>query len=210
MVKIKICGLTNYDDALCSANLGADILGFIFTESKRKISPVKAKKIINSLPRNKVQTAGVFYNQSLKDILNIAYFSEIDIIQLHGNEPPELCRHIKNKIIKRIKINKNSNRKIILSKIRKYRVSYFLLDPGKGDGKTFDWKIASFIKYPIFLAGGLNPSNINKALKTVKPFGVDVCSGVEKKPGKKDPDKLENFINIVKKFKEFNYAKFAG
>lgn len=195
--KVKICGITNMKDALLAAEYGADFLGFIFTKSKRQIQPEKARKIIKRV-KNVVTTVGVFMDDSLEFIKKVIQEAEIDIVQLHGKETPEFCQKIEKRVIKRIHVNNYDTHQTLIRKMRDFSVFSFLLDPGTGSGKTFDWTIASNINLPLIIAGGLNPNNVKEMIQLLHPFGVDVSSGVEKKIGKKDPEKIRRFIEEVK------------
>jgi phosphoribosylanthranilate isomerase len=194
--RIKICGITNLKDACVAVEFGADALGFIFTKSPRQIPPEKAKRIIQQLAPF-VTTVGVFMDAPLKFVEEIAQFTGIDVVQLHGNEQPEYCQKIKKRVIKRMNVRKTDTKATLIGKMQSYLVSAFLLDPGEGSGKTFDWKIAKGIDFPIIIAGGLNPENVGQAIKIVRPYGVDVSSGVEKTLGKKDGEKIKLFIKEV-------------
>ena len=195
--RLKICGITNKEDAIIVANLGADALGFVFAESKRKIIPEKAKEIIKILPPF-ITTVGIFMDTPLTEVIEISEFTSIDAVQLHGNETPEYCEKIKRKIIKSILITASDTKESLLSKMENYSVSAFILDPGKGSGKTFEWDIAKGIKKPLIIAGGLNPDNVKRVIRILHPYGVDVSSGVEKDYGKKDTEKVEKFIAEVR------------
>ena len=206
MTKVKICGITNIEDALASCEYGADALGFIFyKKSPRFIEPERVKKIIRELPPF-VTTVGVFVDDDADRISEIADAAKLDIIQLHGSEPPEFCNVFKRKIIKAFKIQGQGARgKGQENEIRRYTVSAYLLDTYKegvegGTGETFNWEIAKEAKGfgRIILAGGLTPQNVAEAVETVMPYGVDVSSGVEQKPGKKDLQKVKNFIERAK------------
>ena len=206
MTKVKICGITNIEDALASCEYGADALGFIFyKKSPRFIEPERVKKIIRELPPF-VTTVGVFVDDDADRISEIADAAKLDIIQLHGSEPPEFCNVFKRKIIKAFKIQGQGARgKGQENEIRRYTVSAYLLDTYKegvegGTGEIFDWEIAKEAKRfgRIILAGGLTPQNVAEAVETVMPYGVDVSSGVEQKPGKKDLQKVKNFIERAK------------
>lgn len=202
MTKIKICGITNLEDALMAVEMGADALGFIFSEvSQRKISPERAEQIIPVLPPF-IKTVGVFVNQSAEEIKEISAKTCIDVIQLHGHESPTFCRSFKQKVIKAIHVENKSD----LFKMTEYKVSAFVLDSkveGKfgGTGRTFNWDFAVEAKKlgPVILSGGLNPENIAEAIDQVNPYAVDVASGVEVEPGVKDPDKVAAFIKEVRK-----------
>ena len=207
-VWVKICGITNIEDALRVVELGADALGFVFYEkSPRKITKEKAKEIIDKIQtvKPRVVKVGLFVDELEERVNEITSYCNFDILQFHGDETPNYCKKFPQKIIKAFKIKDKES----LVNIPKYEVDYYLLDayseelPG-GTGKTFNWDLAKEAKEfgkPIILSGGLNPENIIEALKKVLPFGVDVSSGVELFPGQKDHKKLEEFITKVKGFK---------
>jgi phosphoribosylanthranilate isomerase len=195
--QVKICGITTIEDGVMASELGADALGFVFAQSKRKISPDTARNIIKNL-HPFITTVGVFMNEKIKNIHQIADYTGIDIIQLHGTEPPEYCRKIKKRVIKRINVSKDDTTATLIKKIEKYPASAFLLDPGGGSGQTFAWEKALGIDFPLIIAGGLTPENVKELIRLLKPYGVDVSSGVEVVPGKKDKEKLGKFIEEVK------------
>ncbi len=198
-IKIKVCGITNLEDGLIVSNFGADALGFIFAPSPRNIEPEIAKNIIEKLPPF-ITTVGVFKNERLDVVNKIISLTGIDVVQLHGSEPPEYCRLIKGvRIIKRIKIDDSSNPVGIIKEMAGYSVSAYLFDPGEGSGRTFDWKIIKTIGGRFIVAGGLNEKNVGTMIKMLRPYGVDVCSGVESSPGKKDPEKIREFIKEVRR-----------
>ncbi len=197
-VKVKICGMTNYGDAMMAAEFGADAVGFIFyKKSPRYVSEKTVKNII--LPPF-VSRVGVFVNEDADRINRIADSCKLDLIQLHGDESPAFCKKIKRKVIKAVRLRGSKS----LELLSKYMVEGFLLDayeeniPG-GTGKTCDWSLVRRAKKfgPIILAGGLSPSNVENAILRVQPYGVDVCSGVERAPGKKDRSKVRDFIQAV-------------
>ena len=203
MTKIKICGITNVEDATWAANLGADALGFVFyKDSPRCIREDTAKEIIRKLPPF-VSSVGVFVNEKEDRVREISADCCLDILQFHGNESPDFCSHFDKKVIKAFSINDRKYLEVIPS----YQVSAVLLDTYYeeiygGGGKAFNWELASESKRfagRVILAGGLDPANVLKAIQMVEPYGVDVSSGVESKPGKKDHVKLEKFIKTVKK-----------
>ncbi len=195
--KIKICGLTNLPDALMAAEYGADALGFIFAPSKRLIEPATARDIIRQLPPL-VTTVGVFMDVPLSDVIEISQFTGIDVVQLHGNEPPEYCDQIKTRVIKRFGVGPRDNAAGLMRKISTYNVSGYMLDPGAGDGQSFDWDIAKSITVPLIIAGGLHPDNVAELVAQLQPYGVDVSTGVETSPGKKDAAKVRGFIRSAK------------
>lgn len=198
MVKVKICGITNPDDALAAVDAGADALGFVFfKDSPRHIRPAEAGRIIRQLPPF-VVTVGVVVNETAETIAAMAAEAGVDCIQLHGDESPALCNSFR-RVIKAVRVASPDS----LGPIESCRglVSAFLLDtftPGAmgGTGRTFNWDIAAEAKQygPIILAGGLTPDNVAEAIRHVRPYGVDVSSGVEREKGKKDHDKVSLFI----------------
>jgi len=199
MVKIKICGITNLEDALSAGKLGCDALGFVFfKQSPRYITPEHAGDIIKYLPKHIIKI-GVFRNAAEKKIRQIAKFCKLDILQFHGQESPQFCQRFKGyKIIKVFRIKDKIDTRFVLKyKSFAYLFDTFTSSAAGGTGKSFDWKLIGNlrgVKQPIFLAGGLNPKNINRAIKTACPDWVDVSSGVESAPGKKDYAKLKKFI----------------
>jgi phosphoribosylanthranilate isomerase len=202
MVKVKICGITNIDDAMAAVDSGADALGFVFfRESPRYVSPKKAASIIAELPPF-MQTIGVFANESPENIGAAVSSARIDLVQLHGDESPAMCR-LTRRVIKAIRI-KSLDSLAPLSRYARH-VTGFLLDaytPDKlgGTGMIFNWDIAVEAKQfgQIILAGGLTPDNVAEAVRYVKPYGVDVSSGVEQNKGKKDHEKMKLFIERAK------------
>ena len=202
MVKVKICGITNIEDAMAAIDAGADALGFVFfRESPRYISPENAKAIINALPPFIVKT-GVFVNEPIENIEKIISMTGVDLIQLHGNESPEMCRSSR-RIIKAFRVKSMES----MDPLNDYKelVSAFLLDTYTpdvlgGTGQIFNWDIAIEAKQfgRIILAGGLTPENIADAVKRVAPYAVDVSSGIESKRGKKDHKKMQFFIERAK------------
>lgn len=199
MLRIKICGITNIEDAQEAVRFGADALGFVFSgKSPRTVNPETAREIIASLPPF-VTTLGVFVDETLERIEEIAALTGIDVIQFHGSESPEFCRQVSCKFIKAIRVKDITDLKIL----EQYNdASAILLDTyspetSGGTGKTFNWEIAVEAKKygNIILAGGLNPENIEEAVKTVRPYAIDVSSGIEgHEKGKKDHQKLRLFI----------------
>jgi phosphoribosylanthranilate isomerase len=202
-IKVKICGTTSLKDAFLAVESGADAIGFIFYKmSPRNISQKEAKEIILQLPPF-IETVGVFVNETSDKINRIAEQCKLNSIQLHGEESPALCRRVKRKVIKAFRVKNADSLKSIAS----YDVSGFLLDSYNdgskgGSGQVFDWNLALRVKKqgPVILAGGLNPYNVFTAIHRVKPYGVDVCSGVEKSPGIKDHEKIREFIKSVRRF----------
>lgn len=201
-VRIKICGITNEEDALAAARFGADALGFIFAPSPRQIAPEKARQIIKVLPPL-VQTVGVFVDENLGEVSSVAEMCGLDILQFHGSESADYCDSFDHRVIKAVRLR---NRQDIES-LAKYDgvVQALLLDtylPDKlgGTGMTFNWEWALEAgKYGrIILAGGLNPENVAAAISIVKPYGVDASSSLEQSPGVKDHEKMAQFIERVR------------
>jgi phosphoribosylanthranilate isomerase len=201
-VKVKICGITNLPDALAAIDAGADALGFMFyKESPRCLSPEAAAEIIRQLPPF-VAKVGVFVNASADVIRKTATTAALDTLQLHGDETPDFCRQFSLPVIKAFRIRCAG----CLEPLKKYQTAAWLLDsyvtakPG-GTGAVFNWDLAVQAKSfggHIILAGGLTPQNIAEAVRKVQPYAVDVSSGVESAPGKKDPAKLRQFITGAK------------
>jgi len=201
-IRIKICGITRFEDAKIAANLGVDALGFIFfKKSPRYIDPLNASEIIRQLPPF-ISRVGVFVNESADEISSIIKISGINVLQLHGSESPEFCRNYSIPVIKSFSIKPDCD----LSIIDNYSTSGILLDTWNssmhgGSGKTFDWKVAQNIcnKFNnVIIAGGLGPANIEEAVNSLNPYGVDINSGVEISPGIKNPHKMRDTVRIIK------------
>lgn len=203
MLRIKICGITNLEDALLATELGADALGFIFyPPSPRSVTPDAARAIIAQLPPL-VTTVGVFVDEDAATVKELAAWVGLDWLQLHGQETPEYCRSLERRLIKTFRVRDENS----LAELAAYQgaAQAFLLDTYKkgqagGTGETFNWDLAREArKYgPIILAGGLTPANVAQAVAAARPQAVDVASGVEAFPGKKDPMKLTAFIKAVR------------
>ena len=204
MTRIKICGITNLDDGLEAIAAGVDALGFVFVpNTPRYITPSQAKLVIKQLPPF-ITNVGLFVDSEIDEIKDIVNHCKLDAVQLHGNESPEMCSQIslQTKVIKSFHVKKELQ--VLRNEIANYRVAAYLLDTfikGKagGTGQTFDWRIAEGLSQRIILAGGLTPDNIGTAIAQLQPYGVDVSSGVEKSPGKKDTNKIYSFVRQVRK-----------
>ena len=201
-MEIKICGITNLKDATCVCKSGADAIGFIFyCKSPRYISPETARDIIKNLPPNFCKV-GVFVNHDPCDVKDIFSLCGLTMIQLHGDESPEYCRQFPaDTLIKAISYRTQKD----LYGLQDFPVKAILWDacePGYygGTGKTSNWDLAAMVKktHNLILAGGLNVSNINDAIMTVSPHAVDVNSGVEISPGRKDPVKIHSIIEMIR------------
>lgn len=205
MVRIKICGITSLDDALMAVEAGADALGFVFFRgSPRCISPEQTADIIRHLPPF-VQTVGLFVNEEPATVNTLADRCGLDLVQLHGEEPPDFCGFVKRRIIKAFRVKDASS----LDAMANYRVAACLLDAWSpaahgGTGTTFNWEIAAraAASRRIILAGGLSPDNVGEAIAAVNPYAVDVSSGVESAPGKKDVTLIRAFIEAVRQSSE--------
>ncbi len=191
---IKICGITNEEDALLSVALGADALGFVFAPSKRQVTPSLVKDIVKRLPQE-VQTFGVFVDELPDRVASIVHTSGLSGAQLHGSEGPRACAEVRSKMNYVIKAVAGDG--LSIDQYLNYPVDALLVDSAQpGSGAAFNWSLldASHARKKIILAGGLRPSNVQEAILTVKPFGVDVSTGVESYPGRKDPVALKTFI----------------
>ena len=201
IVKVKICGITNYKDAAAAVDMGADLLGFNFYQSSpRYIAPKEATEIINKLP-SFVDVAGVFVNASLKQINEIISDCQLNWVQLHGDEDPKFCKALASVNVKTMKALRVKDKKDI-EKADKFFTDAILLDafhPERygGTGTGFDWNIIGHIGKRVFLAGGINPDNATAAIE-LGVYGIDVCSGVESKPGKKDTKKMKKLFKNIR------------
>jgi phosphoribosylanthranilate isomerase len=222
MTWIKICGTTNLEDALAAAEAGADALGFVFAPSPRRISPRDAARIITALPVS-VEKIGVFVNQSLELVLDTVHKAGLTGVQLHGEEDGRFARRLQEehgsgqlRVIKVVAMGevgqgKGKGLAIAAQEDAAKMFSALLLDSGGsgkrgGSGALFDWQEAAPLarllakRVALIIAGGLNPDNVAKALRTFHPWGVDVVSGVEQAPGKKDIEKVRMFVAAVRQF----------
>ena len=202
MVRVKICGITNLNDARLAARLGADALGFNFYEkSVRFVTPIAAAEMIKQLGEP-VDKVGVFVNHTIDEILNAVEIASLDAVQLHGDESPQFVADLRARcgcrIIKALRVSPNFDHNDSLE----YRADGILLDGYStnsrgGTGETFDWemaKLTSTLVPELWLAGGLTPENVRLAVTEVRPYAVDACSSLESAPGVKDATKLERFI----------------
>jgi len=201
-VKVKICGITNLEDALAAVQAGADAIGFIFFEKSPRFIPVEEAAKIRRFINPFVHIVGVFVDPTYTFAREVIERVELDFIQFHGNESPELCRLFGEKAIKAFRVKNDFSPETC----RLYENMVWLLDTYSqsthgGTGMTFDWKIATQVKAlnpNIILSGGLTPENVAEAINIVRPLAVDVSSGVEISPGKKDKDKIKKFIKAAK------------
>ncbi|MGA9884775.1 MAG: phosphoribosylanthranilate isomerase [Candidatus Acidiferrales bacterium] len=202
-MRIKICGITSLTDARRAVASGADFLGFNFyPPSPRYVTPAKARRIVKKLPKG-IAAVGVFVNEPEEKMLEIARTVGLKYLQLHGDEPPAEVARLQRAfpVIKAVRVKKPFR----AAQLSRYRNANALLLDGfdrhlrGGAGKTFDWKIANLANFRarIFVAGGLAPENVADAVRVARPFAVDVSSGVESRPGKKDPARLKAFARAV-------------
>jgi phosphoribosylanthranilate isomerase len=201
MVRVKICGITNLEDALAAVKWGADALGFVFAPSPRQVTVEQVANIVAGLPPF-VCKVGVFVDSELQEIKETMRVCNLNLAQLHGSESPDFCEALFPQVIKSFRVESES----ILALLPRYKASAYLLDSYDatlkgGTGQSFDWGIAKKATYygPIILSGGLTPANVRQAIAQVQPYAVDVSSGVESKPGKKDHDKLRAFLEAAKR-----------
>jgi phosphoribosylanthranilate isomerase len=209
MIRVKICGITNLQDAQVAIKAGADFLGFIFyPQSPRHVKPEHVREIVTRIraqyPLPNIQLVGVFVDQSAQSVAWTLDFCDLDYAQLHGTETPEAVTTLMGRgfgVIKALRVRDGRT----LVELERYKATAYLLDayvPGQpgGTGHGFDWTLAVQAKThgPIVLAGGLTPDNVAQAVRTVCPWAVDVSSGVEAAPGRKDPDKVHRFIAEAK------------
>ncbi len=200
IVKVKICGITNYDDAVAALDLGADLLGFNFYhKSPRFVPPEKAGEIIGKLPAF-IDIAGVFVNESIEKINETRNICRLDWVQLHGDEDTDFCKQFLShnvKVMKAIRVKDQED----IEKAEDFFTDAILLDafdPDKygGTGLSFDWNVIGHINKRVFLAGGINPDNAAEAAE-LGVYGIDVCSGIEAEPGKKDHKKMKKLFENI-------------
>lgn len=203
MVHVKICGITNLEDALASVEAGANLLGFNFyPKSARYIEPAAALRIVDQLPRS-VMTVGVFVNEDKGMVEHIAKKLNLSAVQLHGDESVGYCREVKAPfVIKALRVHKYFE----ANRATRYDADAILLDGFTSDayggtGQTFDWSLAQRTQRlvpKLFLAGGLNINNVTTAIASVKPYAIDVCSSLELAPGRKDTARVRELIQAVR------------
>jgi phosphoribosylanthranilate isomerase len=208
---VKICGNTNLADALLAVNAGADAVGFVFGESKRRVTPEQVAAITLELPGT-VEKIGVIVNEMPQRVAEIVRIAGLTGVQLQGDETPEFTGELRRLGLRRLvkTVQASAGVDMLASRIAQYRsvVDSILLDSGSpaergGTGKRFAWKDAAVqlanVSVPVIVAGGLNPENVEEAIMTLRPWGVDVVTGVEREPGKKDPEKIAAFINAARR-----------
>ena len=213
MVKIKICGMRRSEDIEMANRYKPDFVGFVFAESPRKVSYEQAKEL-SELLSDEIVPVGVFVNDHMKIIVDLFKDGIIEMAQLHGDEDEKYIRNLKDKsieetgkqipVINAIEIKDGADYNDELLKWRDSASDYFILDSGKGSGKTFDWSLidkeSEFFKNSIFLAGGLNSENLALAIEEFNPFAVDLSSSVET-DGFKDEEKIKEIIEIMENYR---------
>lgn len=200
--KVKICGITNTADAKAAVAAGADALGFIFYEKSPRYVPITEAAEISSALEPMVMRVGVFVNAAEDFVLGAIRECGLTLLQFHGDEPPEFCGQFGLMNMKAFRVHGPET----LDRIPEYGTDAYLLDAFSsttlgGTGEKFNWELAVEAQKfgrPIFLAGGLTAENVAGAIRKVRPFGVDVSSGVERAPGQKDPDKMKAFVDAVR------------
>jgi phosphoribosylanthranilate isomerase len=207
-LRVKICGITNWKDAKIAIDAGADALGFNFcAKSPRRIAASHAKEIIRHMPGD-VAAVGVFVNGYAGEVLRIAHAANLGMLQLHGEESPATVERLAREypVLKAFRVGPRFR----VSELKRYAsAAGFLLDGYDmkrrgGTGRVFDWRVAREAKRygPVILAGGLRAENVADAIRQVKPFGLDVCSGVEEQPGRKDAKKVKSLMAAVRRVRQ--------
>jgi len=202
MTLVKICGITNLEDALCAVDAGAGALGFNFySPSPRYIDPENAREIIEKLPK-RVLTVGVFVNEEPERLKSIANGAGVTVLQLHGDESADYCAELRDwYVIKAFSVGEDFDASVVVD----YPVKAVMIDARHktlrgGTGLLSDWSVAKRIRElgkPLFLAGGLSPDNVREAITVVKPYAVDACSALEEHPGKKNQVRVAEFVRAV-------------
>ena len=213
MIRVKICGITEIEHALIASEAGTDFLGLVFAQSRRRVSQEKALQIVEAIHKQKKHPSmvGVFVNMPAEEVNRITEYCQLDLVQLSGDEDWRYCQQIERPVIKVIHIKKNYTAKNIISGIESgYILSLkqkpiclldtMIEDAYGGTGQTFNWQLAAEVsaRFPVIIAGGLAPENVAKLVREVKPWGVDVSTGVET-DGRKDAVKIKNFIKAVRR-----------
>ncbi|MDE2485492.1 MAG: phosphoribosylanthranilate isomerase [candidate division NC10 bacterium] len=203
MLRVKMCGITSDDDAWAAVEAGADALGFIFVEgTPRYIEPEAAAAIVARMPPF-VTTVGVFIDRTADEIERIMRASGLSLAQLHGNESPAECRRLPVPFVKAIRVRDERDLEVlrIYPQARAFLLDTYVADRPGGTGRTFPWEIAAKAarQTRVILSGGLTPDNVALAVAHVRPYAVDVCSGVEASPGRKDYQKVREFIEQARK-----------
>jgi phosphoribosylanthranilate isomerase len=203
MVKVKVCGITNPEDARVAADAGADAIGLVFAESPRRVSVERAREIASTLPEG-ILKVGVFVDAEPEEVLGIAREVGLDYAQLHGDEPPEAVAEIREGGVGVVKALRVRNAEA-LAAVERYEADLFLLDAWSakvrgGTGARFDWELAKSLKGRdnIVVSGGLNPENVREAIEFFEPYGVDASSSLEDRPGKKSGERVRRFVSAAR------------
>ncbi|MGH9089274.1 MAG: phosphoribosylanthranilate isomerase [Acidimicrobiales bacterium] len=207
---VKICGITSEADALLAVGLGADALGFVFAPSPRQVAPTLVADIVKRLPQE-VLTVGVFRDEAPQRVVEIAHHAGLGAVQLHGHETAEACRWVRQRLRCTIKAFTAGDRTI--ARFGDFGADYLLVDgPSPGSGELFDWRLGEGVADPgrLIVSGGLRPDNVAQAISHLRPFGVDVSSGVEAAPGRKDPTKLREFVRNARRAEETSGVARGG
>jgi phosphoribosylanthranilate isomerase len=198
---VKICGITSLEDALTASTFGADAVGFVFADSPRRVTLETARSISLGMPAGP-KRVGVFVDSPLEEVQETIRYCGLDLVQLHGTESPEYCSELRDKAIKAIRVRDGMD--VVRSRdYRGCRLLFDCHDPARagGTGRSFDWKLLRLIgdRTRAIIAGGLRPLNLAHAIDLARPYGVDVSSGVEVEPGRKDPVLMYEFIEKARK-----------
>jgi phosphoribosylanthranilate isomerase len=195
---VKICGITSETDALLAVGLGADAVGFIFAPSPRQVSVSTVGDIVKRLPHG-VLSVGVFRDEAPTRVVEVANAIGLGAVQLHGHETAEDCRWIRQRVPCAIRAFSAGDRTV--ERFTEFGADYLLIDgPSPGSGEVFDWRLAEGVLDPsrLIMSGGLTSDNVGQAVARIRPFGVDVSTGVESEPGRKDPKRLSEFITAAR------------
>jgi len=216
MTRVKICGITSLEDAQVAVDAGAHALGFVLADSPRRVTPDRAGRIVRALPPL-VTTVGVFVDAEIEWVEETLEAIGLQTVQLHGREEPQYCASVSRPVIKRIRMDEQSTPETLQAQFDRYDVAGFLLDPGAGDGRRFDWSRFAGIGLVgssargtsaprLIIAGGLDSDNVGEAIRLLRPYAVDVCTGVESAPGRKDALKILAFLRAVEQAVAVNAA----
>ncbi len=222
MTRVKICGITDVAHAQAAAEAGADLIGVVFAPSPRRVTPEKAKEIAAAAKKHGLPVVGVFVNTPAAEVNSLAADCGLDWVQLSGDEDTDCCRQVRRPLVKAVHIAPDWNEEQLLAHLEssqrklRHHPPIYLLDTQVeekygGTGKAFSWDIArpAAVKYPVIIAGGLDPENVGRVVTELKPWGVDVSSGVES-GGTKDIEKIKAFVAAVRRAKAMLYRAKGG